>query len=126
MVEKATGEIGRMGTLRKQNEDGVKSTKAEDWLGNVERGRVRWMMGSWNVEVDGENLRSLAVAGGTSAEDAGRSRDVEFRNRQRGGRRERSRRLNTSIRDCRSEMRCRQYLENGWCDDWEKLIDCRG
>jgi hypothetical protein len=50
MVEKEIEEIGRMGKLRKQNEDDVKSRKVEGGTRNVGRGRGRWMTGSKNVK----------------------------------------------------------------------------
>jgi hypothetical protein len=85
-VEKDIDEIRRMRRPRKQNEDAAKSKKVEDGIGNVGRGRRIWMTGSQNIEVDGESLRSLDVAGETSAENAERSREVECRRRQRRGR----------------------------------------
>jgi hypothetical protein len=39
-----------------------------------------------NVEADGESLKSLEVACGTSDKGAGRSRDVEYQRRQGQGR----------------------------------------
>jgi hypothetical protein len=62
--------MGRMERSRKHNDDAVKSMKVEDGIGNAARGRRIWMTGSWNVEANGESLRSLGVAGGTSAEGA--------------------------------------------------------
>jgi hypothetical protein len=44
------------------------------------------MTGSRNAEADGEGLRSLGVARGTSAEGAGRLRDLEYQRKQRRGR----------------------------------------
>jgi hypothetical protein len=70
---------------RNQNENGVKSIKIEDGIGNV--------------EANGEYLSSLDVAGGTSAEGAGRSSDIECPRKHRGGRREPGRPLNASISD---------------------------
>jgi succinyl-CoA synthetase beta subunit len=68
---------------RKQNGDGVKLTKLEDGIGNVGRGRGMLMTGPRNVEANGKNLRLLDVASGTSAEGAGRSRDIECQRRDR-------------------------------------------
>jgi hypothetical protein len=53
---------------RKQNEDGVKSLKIEDKIGNVGRDRGISMTGSRTVKANGKSLRSLDVAGGTSGE----------------------------------------------------------
>jgi hypothetical protein len=85
---KKIDEVGRMARSRKQNKDRVKSKKFEDGTGNLGRGRGRWTAGSRNVEADAESLRSLDIARGTSAEGARRSRDLECRRRQRGGRRD--------------------------------------
>jgi hypothetical protein len=52
----------------KQNEDGAKSRKVEERIRNAGRGRGISMTGSRNVEVNWESLRSLDVAGVTSAE----------------------------------------------------------
>jgi hypothetical protein len=71
MVEKEIEEIWRIRRLKKHNEDGVKSRKAEDGIGSVGRGRGRRMTGSRNVEANGENLRSLDIAGGTSVKGVG-------------------------------------------------------
>jgi hypothetical protein len=68
VVEKEIDEIERMGRLRKQNEDVMKSRKAEDGIENVERGCGIWVTGSRNVEADGKSLRSLDLSPGTSAE----------------------------------------------------------
>jgi hypothetical protein len=68
---------------RRQNEDGKKSMKVEDGIGNVRRCRGISMTGSRNVETNGEGLRSLDGSRGTSAEGAGRSRDVECRRRHK-------------------------------------------
>jgi hypothetical protein len=70
---------------RKQKGAGVKSMKVEGGIWNVGRGRGIWMTGLRNVEANGESLRSLDVAGETSAEGAGRSRHVECRRRHRQG-----------------------------------------
>jgi hypothetical protein len=43
---------------RKQNEDGVKSMRLEDGIGNVGRVRGISMMGSRNVETNGEKLEA--------------------------------------------------------------------
>jgi hypothetical protein len=83
MVEKEVNEIGGMGRSKKQSEDGVKSRKAEDWIGNIGRGCGIWMTGSQNVEADGKSLRSLDVARGTSDEGAGRSKDIKGRRNPR-------------------------------------------
>jgi hypothetical protein len=79
------------------------------------------MTGSRNVEVNGESLRSLDVAGGTSAEGSGRSRGIECRTRHRRGTKERRRRFNTSIFDHLIQRPFWQYLENAS----RKLINCR-
>jgi hypothetical protein len=42
--------------------------KIEDGIGNVGRRRGMWVTGSRNAEANEESLRSLEVAGGTSAE----------------------------------------------------------
>jgi hypothetical protein len=41
VVKKEIDEIGRTGRLKEQNEDGAKSRRIEDAVGNVERGRGR-------------------------------------------------------------------------------------
>jgi hypothetical protein len=41
MVEKKIDEISRIGKLRKQNEDRVKSKKVQNAIGKVARGRRR-------------------------------------------------------------------------------------
>jgi hypothetical protein len=70
---------------RKQNEDGIKSIKVADGIGNLEENR--------------ECLNSLDVWGGTSAKGARRSRDVKCRRRHRRERMEAGRPLNASIFD---------------------------
>jgi hypothetical protein len=52
-IEKWSDEIGRIGRLKKRNEDGEKSTKVEDGIGNVGRDCGRQMTGSRNVKADG-------------------------------------------------------------------------
>jgi DNA helicase TIP49 (TBP-interacting protein) len=72
MVEKEIGEIERMGRSKQQKEDGMKSRKVEDGTGNVGRTREMWTTKSRNVEADGESLRPVEAARGTSAEGARR------------------------------------------------------
>jgi hypothetical protein len=83
------------------------------------------MTGSWNVEVNGESLRLLDVAGETSAEGVGRSRDVECLRRHRLGRKEACRPLNASISDRHTKRLYWQYLEKRSETASEKLINCR-
>jgi hypothetical protein len=66
MVEKAIDEIGWMGRSKKQKEDGMKFRKSEDGIRNIGRTRGIWMTESRNVEADGERLRPVGVARGTS------------------------------------------------------------
>jgi hypothetical protein len=70
IVEKEIGEIGRMVRSKKQKEDGMKSRKVKDGIGNVERTRGIWMTEWQNVEPDRESLRVVDVARGTSAKGA--------------------------------------------------------
>jgi hypothetical protein len=49
MVEKGIYEIGRMGRLKKQNEDRVNLLRVEARIGE---GGERWLMGSRNVRED--------------------------------------------------------------------------
>jgi hypothetical protein len=65
----------------------LKSMKVDGGMGNVGRDRRISMTGSRDVEANGKSLRSLDVAGGTWAEGAGRSRDVECRKKHRRGKR---------------------------------------
>jgi hypothetical protein len=109
---------------RKQNGDGVKLMKVEDGTGNVWRGCGIWMMGPRNVEANRESLRSLDAAGETSAEGAGRPRDIDCRRRHKRGRREARRQFNHSISDRHTERPYWQYLENGSESAREKLINC--
>jgi hypothetical protein len=83
MVEKRIDEIERLERSGKQNEDGVKSRKVEDGIGNVGRSCGISMTGSRNVDATVESLRPLDLAGETSDEGAGRSRDVECRRKHR-------------------------------------------
>jgi hypothetical protein len=83
------------------------------------------MTGSQNVEANGESLKLFDEAGGTSAEGAGRSRDVECRRRHRGGRREAPRLLNASTTDHHTENLYWPYFENRSESASEKLIGCR-
>jgi hypothetical protein len=62
MVEKEIDEIGQMGRLTKQNEDGVKSRKVEDGIGNVGRGCGIWMTASRNVEKCRSGWEKLEIA----------------------------------------------------------------
>jgi hypothetical protein len=117
MVEKQSGEIGRMRKSRKQNEDEVKLRKVEDAIENVGSDRGIRMTGSRNVEANGESLKSLDVARGTSDESTGRSRGVELRKRQRGGGKEGHWPLKISISDRHTEKLYEQYLEKGRWDD---------
>jgi hypothetical protein len=64
---KPIDEIGRMGRSKKQKEDVMNSKKVEVGIGNVGRTRGMWTMESRNVEADGESVRSVDVARGTSA-----------------------------------------------------------
>jgi hypothetical protein len=114
-----------MEKLRNQNGDGVKLMKVEDGIENVGRGRGISMTRSRNVEANGNSLRSLEIAGRTSAEGAERSGDVECRRRHRRGRREARRPFNTSIFDRHTERLYSQYLENGSESASEKIINCR-
>jgi hypothetical protein len=41
IIDKVTDEIGRIGRLRKQNEDGVKSKKIENGIRKIGRSRRR-------------------------------------------------------------------------------------
>jgi hypothetical protein len=63
-VENEIGEIERIGRSKKQKEDGVKSRKVEDRIGNIERTRRIWMTESRNVEADWESLRPVDVTRG--------------------------------------------------------------
>jgi hypothetical protein len=82
-VEKEIDEIGRMERSKKQNENMVKSMKVEEGIGNVGRTSGIWMTELSNIEADGESLRPVDVAPGMSAEGVVRSRDIEWRRRQR-------------------------------------------
>jgi hypothetical protein len=102
---------------RKQNDDAVKSIKAEDWIDNLKRSRgISKQMGG---------LRSFDVAGGMSAEGAKRSRDVECRRKHRRGRWGAHQPLNASIYDPHIERLRWQYLENGSETANERLINYR-
>jgi predicted ArsR family transcriptional regulator len=80
---------------------------------------------SKNVEADGRSLKSLDVTCETSDKGVGRHKEVWCRKRQsEEERREERGPLITSIPDRYSETPDRQSVENGWCDDWEKLINC--
>jgi hypothetical protein len=83
MVEKEIGEIGRMGRLKKQKEDGMKSRKVEDGIGNIRRTHGIWKKESRNVDANRESLRSVDVVRGMSAESALRARDVECWRREK-------------------------------------------
>jgi hypothetical protein len=112
MVEKWIDKIRRMERSRKQNDDGVESMNVENGIENVGRDRGMWMMRSRNVEANGGSLRSLDLAGGTSAEDVERSRDVECQRRHGRARREAYRPLNASISDRHTERPSWESLEN--------------
>jgi hypothetical protein len=99
--------------------------KVKDGIENVGRGRGISVTELRNVEANKESLRSFDVAGGTSVEGVGRSRDVECRRRHRRGRKEAHRPLNASISDRDTERLYWQYLENGSESASEKLINCR-
>jgi hypothetical protein len=99
--------------------------KVEDAIGNVGRGPEISMTGSRNIEANEENLRSLDVAGGTSAERAGRSTDVECRMRHSPERRESHRPFNASIPDRHIERLYWRYLDNGSESASEKLRNRR-
>jgi hypothetical protein len=62
MVEKETDEIGRMGRLKKQGKDGMKSRKGKAGIEKVGRGRGRWMTRPRNVEADGVEYEIDAVS----------------------------------------------------------------
>jgi hypothetical protein len=66
MVEKEIDEIWRMERLNKQNENMVKSRKAQNGIGNVGRRHGIWMTESRNAEMDGESLRQVDIARGMS------------------------------------------------------------
>jgi hypothetical protein len=102
----------------------VKSRKVEDGILNIGRGCGIWMTGSWNIEANGESLKSLAGAGGTSAECAGRLRDVGYRRRQRAGRRNGSPSLKISISDRRERLDWQSLEKRKW-GDCRKSITCR-
>jgi hypothetical protein len=53
LVDNEIDETGRIGRLKKQNEDRVKSRKVADGIRKVGRGPGRWMRGSRNVKADG-------------------------------------------------------------------------
>jgi hypothetical protein len=125
MAKKRIDGIEWMERSRKQNKHAVKSMKVENGIGNVGRGRGIAMTGSRNVEAKGESLRSLDGVGGTSAEGAGRSRDLEWRRRHRRGRREGHRLLNASISDRHTERLYQQSLKNGSKTTSEKSINYR-
>jgi hypothetical protein len=69
-------------------------------------------------------LSSLDAAGGTSAEGAGRSRDVECGRRHRRAGREARRPLNASISDHHAERVYWHHPDNGSESSIEKLINC--
>jgi hypothetical protein len=62
--------------------------KVHDEIEDAGRSRGTWMTGPRNVEANVESLKFLDVAGGTSAEGAVKSTEVECRRRSRRGRRE--------------------------------------
>jgi hypothetical protein len=116
-VDGKVDEAKRRRDKSRKVEDGIESRRIEDGIGKVGTGRGIWTAGSRNVEMDRNYLRSLDAAGGTSAEGAGKLKDVECRKRQTRGRIERRQTLSISIYDRYSEIRYRQDFMNECCDD---------